>query len=106
MKSMRWHNAGTMKLKLAHAREPIKAMKRPKPGTPAATRAMNSTKPMRTAAKTAVWDLELYLFLKASCDRPTESSGVVTAIASGSRVQSVSRNRGSTVCKLELFASD
>ena len=48
-----------MKLRLAQAREPMRAMNRPKPGTPAAIRAMSNTREMRTAAKTVLWELGL-----------------------------------------------
>ena len=67
LKSIKWQRAGTMKLRLAQARDPMRAMNRPKPGTPAATRAMSNTREMRTAAKTMLWDLELYFCLKESC---------------------------------------
>ncbi len=56
-----------MKLRLAQARDPMRAMNRPKPGTPAATKAISNTREMRTAAKTMLWDFELYLCLKDSC---------------------------------------
>ena len=58
-----------MKLRLAQAREPMREMKRPKPGTPAATRAINSTRAIRTATKTALCVLELYLSLKDACSQ-------------------------------------
>ena len=57
-----------IKLRLAQAKEPMREMKRPKPGTPAATRAMSSTRAMRTATNTALCVLELYLSLKEACN--------------------------------------
>ena len=56
-----------MKLRLAHAKDPIRAMKRPKPGTPAAISAMNSTNETRTAENSMPCVLELYLSPKDSC---------------------------------------
>jgi len=63
-----------IKLRLAQAKEPMREMKRPKPGTPAATRAINSTRAMRTATNTALCVLELYLSLKEACKPDRQSS--------------------------------
>ena len=57
-----------MKLRLAQAKEPMREIKRPKPGTPAATRAINSTRAIRRATNTALCVLELYLSLKEACN--------------------------------------
>ena len=73
LKRMRWHKAGTIKLRLAQASEPMSEMKRPKPGTPAATRAMNSTSPIRIATKTALCVFELYLSLNEACKAITQT---------------------------------
>ena len=58
-----------IKLRLAQAKEPMREMKRPKPGTPAATKAIKSTRAIRTATKTALCVLEPYLSLKEACNQ-------------------------------------
>lgn len=74
LNSIRWHKQGTMKLRLAQARDPTKEMNRPKPGTEIATTAISRTRHVLTAANMRLLDLAPNLAIKLACAKQCFSS--------------------------------